>query len=111
MKNIYINIFLICVICLSSLSSCSDKKEGEIEEPTTTTNIYDSEIIKSQKAYDRGFTEGRRIASMKEGYEREKALIELHSLISSLERNGFPQTASDFSKGLKAALAESKAEV
>ena len=32
--------------------------------------------------------------------EREYALIEVHGVISALERNGFRQSARDFSKGV-----------
>ena len=84
--------------------ACSTNDSAE-NEAQITSSIKQKEI-KSQKAYDKGYAEGRRIVMMKDGYERENAIIEMHSLISSLERNGFPQTASDFSEGFKAAFSE-----
>lgn len=103
MKKYCLYILSIGVLAILFITFCT-KKNVSKDQPVTTLSHY--ETIKSQKAYDRGYAEGKRVAMMKEGYEREKALIELHSLISSLERNGFPQTASDFSKGVQAAFAD-----
>lgn len=109
MKRIFLHIVptLFFALYLFGCSSSSEMAEAQTSEMADTVEA-DADVtvanpVKSQKAYDRGYAEGCRIAAMNpEG--RERALIELHAVVSALKRNGFPQSATDFSKGVSAAL-------
>lgn len=93
-------------MCASfAMLSCDTRSEGSYENGNTQTDITNETKIISQKAYDRGVAAGKAICEKEPGSrEREKAIIEVHSMISALERNGYKQSAADFSKGVQAAL-------
>lgn len=104
---------LLSIITLSfiiTLISCSgENASNQFPEKVIEKNkvIENSDCVKSQKAYDRGFAEGRKIARMQpDSRERESAILELNGVVSALKRNGFHQSAKDFSKGVEAALAK-----
>lgn len=97
-------IFILSAVFVSC--SCGDKPNEETAETKVTPDYYsDTHPVMSQKAYNRGFEMGSEIALMNTGSkEKEHAMLEVHSIISALERNGFPQSAADFSKGVQAGL-------
>lgn len=90
-----------------SIKNATASPSGHNVGPVSTvfeTPDFSNPVV-SQKAYDRGYAEGCRVASMTPGgRQREFALIELCGVVSALQRNGFRQSAIDFSKGVKAAL-------
>lgn len=91
---------------LCTLSSCSDSSSinTEPDDDSTEANYTDDNIV-SRQAYDRGVAAGRYAASLTpESPEREKALIEIHGMVSSLRRNGYKNSAHAFQKGVDYAL-------
>lgn len=109
-KNI---IYLSAVALLVSINfSCSSETSynAENDNVSSAADISisgedNSGPVVSRKAYNRGLAIGRQIDSLPHGSrQREHALIEVHATISALQRNGYPQTAADFSKGVTAAL-------
>lgn len=99
---------LILIITLSTfcLTACSGSTPSHIETAETTSEDTPYNIV-SQKAYERGYAAGCSIIEQAEGsMEREKALLEVHSIVSALERNGFRQSAKDFSYGVQVALTQ-----
>lgn len=89
-------------ICIVTVASCSCSSESE-ESESVIAEVHQN--IVSQKAYNRGFQEGQRIARMvPDSHERTKALLDIQSLITALEKNGYMQTAIDFTHGVKDGL-------
>ena len=100
---------IICIAACFLFTSCSQKKEDAPEVEITRNSIILNSPVKSQKAYDRGLELGKKISQMESASrEREYAVIEAHRMVSSLERNGFKQTAQDFAKGIHAGMKEDK---
>ena len=90
------------------LSSCAGNPINTSSE--TGADDAGNYVISSQQAYERGVAAGRYAASLApESPEREKALVEIHGMVSSLRRNGFVRSANDFQKGVEYALSSSKA--
>lgn len=92
-------------LLLALTVSCSESDSTPKTMQIADAETLESAQIVSQKAYDRGYAVGRHISSMQmHSREREYALVEVHGMISALQRNGFKQTAIDFSKGVQDAL-------
>lgn len=97
------------ILTIAFCASCTDEKtvrdQESIKEEDSSELV--ASPVKSQKAFDKGYSIGKHIAEMDNGSrEKESALLEVYSIISGLERNGFRQSAIDFSKGVNAALKE-----
>lgn len=112
----YLNIILFASIGLIfALSSCSGSNSVE-DYKSASVNILGNRSSKntasvntspnrSTSAYERGLAVGRGIASLEpESPQREHALIEAHSMVSVLRRNGYARSADDFVRGIKDAL-------
>ncbi len=100
--------FVIYSLLALLLSACSDSDASADSLPSpyakATATEGNSPIV-ARKAYDRGFAKGREIASMAvDSREREQAIIDVHGMVSALERNGYRQSALDFSRGVEAGL-------
>ena len=95
---------IVSFIALMLITTSCSKHKADTTYTSVEISPSDTVVIKSQKAYNRGIAEGRRIAAMNEGYDRQNAIFEMYALITALERNGFPQTASDFACGLQSVL-------
>ena len=111
MRNLKSLLFGISSLMVFSLASCSDGSETTVagNDSLSGETVFEDTEIKNQKSYNKGIEIGSRISSMEpESREREYALLEVHSLISALERNGFKQSATDFSKGVTVALEQSR---
>lgn len=111
---------ILAIVCIPFLSSsCAKNDENAkdavtdetLSEETASIDLFEtplnlSQPVVSQKAYDRGYAEGCRIATLESrSREREYALIEITGVVAALRRNGFNQSAIDFSKGLQDGLA------
>lgn len=100
---------VLAAVCLFSMMSCTGSHESEAITEISFTNNQDTDGVDrpviAHQAYERGLEAGRRIASLTpNSAEREHALIEVHSLVSSLRRNGYVQSAIDFQRGVYSAL-------
>lgn len=99
-------------ILLSSLAFALFSCTGNDSTTRSTESPYDKSVsltseteVVSRKAYERGLAAGREILSKEAGSrEREQALIEVHGMVTALERNGFRQSALDFSRGVETVL-------
>lgn len=104
MKSICLSLFAGIGLCIA-LSSCAGNPTNSASnsDPDNVGRVDNK--ISSQQAYDRGVAAGRYAASLKpDSPEREKALIEIHGMVSSLRRNGFSRSANVFQKGVDYAL-------
>lgn len=96
---------LLCAVVSVSFLSCTGNKDCEVPDTSDFETTAWSSPVVSQKAYERGYAAGKAIMLKEAGTkEREQAVIEIHAMVSALERNGYRQSAIDFSKGVQAAL-------
>jgi len=97
-----LGLFLVLTSCAGNNSINSTSDNG------TTESGHVDDNISSRQAYERGVAAGRYAASLTpDSPEREKALIEIHGMVSSLRRNGYSRSAHDFQKGVDYALKNS----
>ena len=97
---------LVCFVSIAALCGCSkpEPPSEPVQYVSRNTQILNAPIV-SQRAYERGVSVGERISKMqRNSREREAAIIEVHGMVSALERNGFRQSAQDFAKGVHAGL-------
>lgn len=85
-----------------SLTGCSCSTDNDTQ--SSVAHDIPTPYDKPSKAFDRGQAEARRINNIEDEATRQRAIVELHGLVSALERNGFPVTAEEFSKGLNSVL-------
>lgn len=97
--------YIIVFLLIHLLTGCSSDAGASSDSVSALeVNQMDQPVV-SQKAFDRGRAAGVRVVSFAPGSrEREQALIETHGIVSALQRNGFSQSAADFSKGVYSVL-------
>lgn len=101
MKLFLIYIHAVCMLVL--LAGCSGTPSDSITNMPWEKTAETSPVVnKESKAYLRGLTYGQMLSGLQDdSRQKERALIEYHSIVCMLESHGFSETAKAFAAGVQ----------